>query len=39
MQQTNPILKFYSNKSNFFEIDASAEIDEITTKIKEILRV
>ena len=39
MQQTNPILKFYSNKSNFFEIDASAEIDEITTKIEEILRV
>ena len=39
MQQTNPILKFYSNKSNFFEIDASAEIDEITTKIKGILKV
>ena len=39
MQQTNPILKFYSNKSNFFEIDASAEIDEITTKIEKILRV
>ena len=39
MQQTNPILKFYSNKSNFFEIDASAKIDEITTKIEEILRV
>ena len=39
MQQTNPILKFYSNKSNFFEIDATAKIDEITTKIEEILRV
>ena len=39
IQQTNPILKFYSNKSNFFEIDATAEIDEITTKIEEILRV
>ena len=39
MQQTNPILKFYSNKPNFFEIDASAEIDEITTKIEEILKV
>ena len=39
MRQTNPILKFYSNKPNFFEIDASAEIDEITTKIEEILKV
>ena len=39
MKQTNPILKFYSNKPNFFEIDASAEIDEITTKIEEILKV
>ena len=39
MQQTNPILKFYSNKSNFFEIDATAKIDEITTKIEKILKV
>ena len=39
MQQTNPILKFYSNKPNFFDIDASVQIDEISTKIDEILKV
>ena len=39
MQQTNPILKFYSNRPNFYDIDASAKIDEITTKIEEILKV
>jgi len=39
MKQTNPILKLYSNRSNFFDIDASVQIDEITTKIEEILKV
>ena len=39
MQQTNPILKFYSNRPNFFDIDASVQIDEITTKIEGILKV
>jgi len=39
MKQTNPILKFYSNRPNFFDIDASVQIDEITTKIEEILKV
>ena len=39
MQQTNPILKFYSNRPNFFDIDASVQIDEISTKIDEILKV
>ena len=39
MRQTNPILKFYSNRPNFFDIDASVQIDEITTKIEEILKV
>jgi len=39
MKQTNPILKFYSNRPNFFDIDASVHIDEITTKIEEILKV
>jgi len=39
MKETNPILKLYSNRSNFFDIDASVQIDEITTKIEEILKV
>ncbi len=39
MKQTNPILKLYSNRPNFFDIDASVKIDEITTKIEEILKV
>ncbi len=39
MKETNPILKLYSNRPNFFDIDASAQIDEVTTKIEEILKV
>ena len=39
MRQTNPILKFYSNRPNFYDIDASVKIDEISTKIDEILKV
>ncbi len=39
MKETNPILKLYSNRPNFFDIDASVHIDEITTKIEEILKV
>ncbi len=39
MKETNPILKLYSNRPNFFNIDASVQIDEITTKIEEILKV
>ena len=37
--ETKPVLDFYSNQKNFFEIDASAEIDEITRKIEEIIKV
>ena len=39
MKLTNPILEFYSNRANFFDIDASVHLDEITTKIEEILKV
>jgi adenylate kinase family enzyme len=39
MKETNPILKLYSNRPNFFDFDASVQIDEITTKIEEILKV
>ena len=36
---TKPILDFYSSRSNFYEIDGSAEIDVISGKIDEILQV
>jgi adenylate kinase family enzyme len=39
MKETNPILKLYSNRPNFFDIDASIQTSEITTKIEEILKV
>ena len=39
MSETKPVLDFYVNQKNFFEIDASVEIDEITRKIEEIIKV
>ena len=39
INETKPVLNFYENKTNFFEIDASVEIDEITRKIEEIIKV
>ena len=39
INETKPVLNFYVNKTNFFEIDASVEIDEITRKIEEIIKV
>ena len=39
MSSTKPVLDFYSKNSNFTEIDGAAEIDEITNKIDEILKV
>ena len=39
MSSTKPVLDFYSKKSNFTEIDGSCEIDQITNKINEILKV
>ena len=39
MEVTKPVLDFYSSKSNFYEIDGSAEIEVISGKIDEILRV
>ena len=38
MEVTKPVLDFYSFKSNFYEIDGSAEIEEISSKIEQILR-
>ena len=39
MEITKPVLDFYSSKSNFYEIDGSAEIEEISRKIDHILQV
>ena len=39
MEITKPVLDFYSSKNNFYEIDGSAEIEEISGKIDQILNV
>tara|TARA_B100001173_G_scaffold91408_1_gene78879 strand:- start:197 stop:826 length:630 start_codon:yes stop_codon:yes gene_type:complete len=39
MKKTKPVLDFYSSRNNFFEIDGSAEIEVISSKIEHILKV
>ena len=39
MTATRPVLNFYSKNANFTEIDGTAEIEEITSKINDILNV
>ena len=39
IEQTKPVLDHYSSNSNFYEIDGSLKIDEITRKIEYILGV
>ena len=39
METTKPILDFYSKNSNFYEIDGTLEINEITSKIDGFLNV
>jgi adenylate kinase len=39
MEKTKPILDFYSSKDSFTEIDGSMKIDEITSKITDIIDV
>ena len=39
MKITKPVLDFYSNRNNFYEIDGSEEIEVISSKIDQILRV
>ena len=39
MDTTKPVLDFYSQNSNFYEIDGSSKIGEITTKIDNFLNV
>ncbi len=39
MDRTKPVLDFYSKNSNFYEIDGSGKIEEISSKIEQILTV
>ena len=39
METTNPVLDFYSKNSNFYEIDGSLKIEQITAKIEGFLNV
>ena len=39
MEQTKPVLDFYSSLSYFHEIDASQKIEEIASKIEQILNL
>jgi len=39
METTKPVLDFYSKNSNFYEIDGSLEIPEITAKLDAFLNV
>ena len=39
MDTTKPVLDFYSKKPNFYEIDGSHKIEEISIKIEQILSV
>ena len=39
METTKPVLDFYSKNPNFYEIDGSVKIEEISSKIEQILTV
>ena len=39
METTKPVLDFYSKNPNFYEIDGTLEIEEITSKIDDFLSV
>ena len=39
METTRPVLEFYSKNLNFYEIDGTLEIDQITSKINDILEL
>ena len=39
MSATKPVLDFYAKNANFTEIDGAAEIEQITSKINDILTV
>ena len=39
MKTTKPVLNFYSQNSNFTEINGAIEIEQITNKINDVLNV
>tara|TARA_B100001057_G_scaffold268814_2_gene268979 strand:+ start:6461 stop:7024 length:564 start_codon:yes stop_codon:yes gene_type:complete len=39
MQTTKPVLDFYSKNPNFYELDGSTKIEEITSKIESFINV
>ena len=39
MAATKPVLDYYSKNKNFTEIDGAAKIDQITSKISDVLKV
>ena len=39
METTKPVLDFYSKKPNFYELDGSSKIEEITAKINSFLNL
>ena len=39
IKTTRPVLDYYSNNSNFHEIDGAMEVDQITNKIEAFLNV
>ena len=39
MQTTRPVLDYYSKNPNFYEIDGSLKIEEITAKIDAFIKV
>ena len=39
METTKPVLDYYSKNPNFYEIDGTLEIDQITNKIRDFLKV
>ena len=39
MKATKPVLDFYSKNMNFTKIDGAAEIEQITSKINDVLKV
>ena len=39
METTKPVLDFYSKNSNFYELDGSSKIEEITYKINSFLNL
>ncbi len=39
IKETNPLLDYYSKKTTFYKVNASVKIEEISTKIVEIVNV